>query len=144
MANDNIASTYEGSATMSDIEGRLRRGCADMTGLCQGSLGAAVASSQAAICGAQEITGALLAFLQSRAKDGLTAGQQLATCDSPAAAAEIQLEYTKAMLQAWADEFARLHALTGKIMADVWVPAKDRAVVVPEIGLNPGAGTLAA
>jgi hypothetical protein len=144
MANDNITSTHEVSATMSEIEGRLRRGCADMTALCQGNLGAALASGQAAICGAQEVTGALLAFLQSRTKDSLTAGQQLAACGSPAAAIEIQLEYSKAMLQAWADEFARLHALTGKIMTDVWVPAKGRAAVVPEIGVTPGAGALAA
>lgn len=144
MATDNITSTYEGPATIREIEGGLRRGCADMTALCQGSLGAAVASSQAAICGAQEVTGALLACLQSRTKDSLTAGQQLAACDSPAAVIEIQLEYTKAMLQAWADEFARLHALTGKIMTDVWAPAKGRAVRVPEIGVNRGTGALAA
>ena len=128
MASDNITSMQEVASATRDVEGRLRQGCADMTALCRGNLGAAVASSQAAICGAQEITATLLAFLQSRAKDGLAASQQLAACDSPDALVEVQLECAKAMLQAYADEFERLHALAGRILADVLVPVRSRAM----------------
>jgi hypothetical protein len=131
MASDNITSMQEVAMSTRELEGELRRSCADMTALCRGSIGAAMASSQAAICGVQEITAMLLAFLQSRAKDGLAAGQQLAACGSPEAAVEVQLEYASAMLQAYTDEFGRLHALTGKILADVLVPVQSRAVVAP-------------
>jgi hypothetical protein len=131
MASDNITSMQEIASATRDVEGRLRQGCADMTALCRGNVSAAMASSQAAIYGVQEITSTLLAFLQSRAKDSLAAGQQLAGCDSPEALLEVQVEYAKAMLQAYSDEFARLHALTGKMLADVLVPVQRRAVLVP-------------
>jgi hypothetical protein len=131
MPNDNITSMQDIAAPKREVEGKLRRGSADMMALCRGNVGAAVASSQAAICGAQEITATLLAFLQSRAKDGLTAGQQLAACGSPEAAIEVQLEYARAMLQAYTDEFGRLHALTGKILADILQPVRS-PVVAPE------------
>jgi hypothetical protein len=144
MASDNITSMQEVATSTREVEAGLRRGYADMTALCRGNLGAAVASSQAAICGAQEITATLLAFLQSRAKDGLAAGQRLAACDSPEAAIEVQLEYAKAMLQAYTDEFDRLHALTGKILADVLVPVRSRAVLAPATRAATGAAALAA
>jgi hypothetical protein len=131
MASDHVISMREVAAPMLEIEGGLRRGCADMTALCRGNVGAAMASSQAVIGGLQEITSTLLAFLQSRTKDSLAAGQQLAACDSPEAVIEVQIEYAKTMLQAYSDEFARLHALTGKILADVLVPVRSRAVLVP-------------
>jgi hypothetical protein len=131
MPNDNITSMQDVATPKREVEGKLRQGSADMMVLCRGNIGAAVASSQAAICGAQEITATLLAFLQSRAKDGLTAGQQFAACGSPEAAIEVQLEYAKAMLQAYTDEFGRLHALTGKILADILQPVRS-PVVSPE------------
>jgi hypothetical protein len=129
MASDNISSMQEVATSTRDLEGKLRQGTAEVTALYRGSIGAAMASSQAAICGVQEITATLLAFLQSRAKDRLAAGQWLAACGSPEAVIEVQLEYAKSMLQAYTDEFGRLHALTGKILADVLVPARNRAVV---------------
>src|SRR5262245_9547191 len=107
MASDNITSMQEVAASTRELEG-LSQG-ADMTALCRGSIGAAMASGQAAICGLQEITAMRLAFLQSRAKDGLAASQQLAACRSPEAVAEVQLEHARAMLQAYTGEFARLH-----------------------------------
>jgi hypothetical protein len=131
MLNDNITSMQDVAPPKREVEGKLRQGSPDMMALCRGNIGAAVASSQAAVCGAQEITAMLLAFLQSRAKDGLTAGQQLAACGSPEDAIEVQLEYAKAMLQAYTDEFGRLHALTGKILADILQPVRS-PVVSPE------------
>jgi hypothetical protein len=139
MASDNITSMQEAATSKREVESGLRRGYADVTALCRVNIGAAVASSQAAACGAQEITATLLAFLQSRAKDGLAAGQQLAACDSPEALIEVQLECAKAMLQAYADEFDRLHALTGKILADVLVPVRSRAVLAPATRTASGA-----
>lgn len=121
MANDNVTG-------MQGIEDGLRRGCADLTALCGGNLGALIASSQAAFCGAQEVNGELLALLQSRAKDGLVAGQQLAACGSPEAVVEVQLEFAKAMLQAGTDELGRLHALTGKVLAEIMAPSRGRAL----------------
>jgi len=128
MASDNITSMQQAATSKREAGFEPARGCADMTALCRVNLGAAVASSQAAVCGAQEITATLLAFLQSRAKDGLAASQQLAACDSPEALVEVQLECAKAMLQAYADEFERLHALAGRILADVLVPVRSRAM----------------
>ena len=144
MASDNVTSMQEVATSTQEIEGRLRRGCADMAALSRGNIGAAMASSQAAICGVQEITATLLAFLQSRAKDSVAAGQQLAACDSPEALIEVQLEYAKAMLQAYTDEFARVHALTGKILADVLVPVRSRAVAASGTGARTSVDALAA
>ena len=143
MASDDSASIPEASSTRQAGDGLGQRYAA-MTALQRGGIGAAMASSQAAMCGAQEITARLLAFLQSRAKDGLAAGQQLAACRSPEAVLEVQLEYAKAMLQAYTDEFGRLHALSGRILSDVLVPTRRRAVMLPRATPATGADALAA
>jgi hypothetical protein len=130
MASDNITSMQEAATSPRAAEPGLQRGYADMTALYRGNLGAAMAASQAAICGAQEMAATLLAFLQSRTKDSLAAGQRLAACRSPEAVVEVQLECAKAMLQAYTDEFGRLHALTGRILADVLVPVRRPPVHV--------------
>jgi hypothetical protein len=132
MPSDNITSLLE---TAEAVPGR---GDADMMALCRHSIGAAMASSQAAVCGVQEVTLTLLAFLQSRAKDSLAASQQLAACRSPEALVEVQLEYLKAMLQAYTDEFGRLHGLAGSILTDVVVPAQARVVAVPQTRVSVG------
>jgi hypothetical protein len=142
MPSDTITSLPEAARTTA--EAGPGRSDVDMMALCRNNVGAAMASSQAAICGVQEITSTLLAFLQSRAKDSLAAGQQLAVCESPEALVEVQLECLKAMLQAYADEFDRLHGLAGKILADVPVPVRSRALVIPGPTARSGADTLAA
>jgi hypothetical protein len=144
MASDNITSMPEVATSPPAAEPGLQRGYADMTALCRGNLGAAMAASQAAICGAQEIAATLLAFLQSRAKDSLAAGQQLAACRSPEAVVEVQLECAKATLHAYTDEFGRLHALTGRILADVLVPGRRPPVHVAAARAATGAEQLAA
>jgi hypothetical protein len=143
MASDNITS-MPAASSIRDGAGRVPRGYAEITALQRGSIGAVLASSQAAMCGVQEMTSSLLAFVQSRAKDGLAAGQQFAACRSPEAVLEVQLDCAKAMLQAYTDEFGRLHALTGKILADILVPVRRRAVAMPESGADSRAGPLAA
>jgi hypothetical protein len=144
MTSDNITSMQDAAASTRAIDGTNCPACADMAALSRGSIGAALASGQAAICGMQEVTATLLAFLQSRVKDGLAASQQLAACDSPEALIEVQLECAKATLQAYADEFGRLHALTGKILADVLVPVRSRAAVGRKTAAEAGADALAA
>jgi hypothetical protein len=117
---------------------------AEAAALVQGGVAALLASGQAMLNGGQAMHGALLAFLQSRAKDGLAVGQQLAACRSPEAVLEVQLEYGKAMLQAYTDEFGRLHALTGRILADVLVPLRRGAVAAPEASAERRSDALAA
>jgi hypothetical protein len=131
MVSDNVTSMQEVATAARAAEGGRNRGYADMTALLRGNIGAAMASSQAVVCGAQEMTATLLAFLQSRAKDGLAASQQLAACRSREAVLEVQLECAQAMLQAYADEFGRLHALSSRILADVLVPVQRRPARVP-------------
>jgi hypothetical protein len=63
----------------------------------------------------------MLAFWQSRLKDGLATGQRLLECGSPQGALEIQLDYTKAALQAYLDQSTKItglltHALTDSLM----------------------------
>jgi hypothetical protein len=142
MPSDNIASMPELARDTAAAE--QGRGDVDMAALWRDNVGAAMASSQAAVCGIQEITSTLLAFLQSRAKDGLAASQQLAACESPEALVEVQLECLKAMLQAYTDEFGRLHGLAGKILADLLVPTQARAVAVPGTIARASVGALAA
>lgn len=136
MPSDNIASMPELARDTAAAE--QGRGDVDLAALWRDNVGAAMASSQAAVCGIQEITSTLLAFLQSRAKDGLAASQQLAACESPEALVEVQLECLKAMLQAYTDEAGRLHALTGRILADVLVPAQRDLAVRASAGRSAG------
>lgn len=123
MAVDNITS-------IDAAETKLRQGYADMTAMCQDNFNAVMAAGQAAISGFQAVNAELLAFLQSRAKDGLATGQRLAECGSPEMAIEVQLDYTKFALQAYIDEVGKLNELTGRVLVDVMAPLKDRADVV--------------
>jgi hypothetical protein len=84
-------------------------------------LTAFMSAGQALLDGCQAINAEMLAFWQSRLKDGLTTGQQLLECGSPQSAWEIQLDYTKAALQAYLDQSTRIaglltHALTDGLM----------------------------
>ena len=128
MASDNVTSLQEAAPPVSGIDGEVRRGLSDMAGLCRGTAGGAIASGQALACGSQEVTATLLAFWQSLAKDTVAATQQLAACSSPEAVVEVQFEYATAILQAWSDEFDRLHALGGRILADTLVPVRRRTL----------------
>ena len=60
------------------------------------------------ISGYQTMNAVLLAFMQSRAKEGLATGQRLAECSSPQSAVEIQLDFAREALQAYADHLTRL------------------------------------
>jgi Phasin protein len=84
-------------------------------------LNAFMFAGQALIDGCQAIHAEMLAFWQSRLKDGLATGQRLLECGSPQGALEIQLDYTKAALQAYLDQSTKVtglltHALTDSLM----------------------------
>jgi hypothetical protein len=59
----------------------------------------------------QALNGEMLAFWQSRLKDGLATGARLLECTSFESALEIQLDHVKATLQACIDQSARVTAL---------------------------------
>jgi hypothetical protein len=84
-------------------------------------LNACMSAGQALIDGCQAINAEMLAFWQSRLKDRLATGQRLLECGSPQSALEIQLDYTKAALQAYLDQSTKIaglltHALTDSLM----------------------------
>lgn len=106
MAADNVM-------VMEQATDQMRSDQAEVAQLYQGYLGALLASGQAMVGSCQTVQGALLAFLQSRAKESLAAGQRLAECGSPQSALEIQLDFAGEALQAYADQ---VHTL-GRIMS---------------------------
>jgi hypothetical protein len=60
----------------------------------------------------QMVTAEVLAFWQSRLKEGLGTGHRLLECRSPEGALEIQLDYAKAALQAYVDQAAKIATVT--------------------------------
>ncbi len=84
-------------------------------------LSALMSAGQALVDGCQAINAEMLAFWQSRLKDGLATGQRLLECGSPQTALEIQLDYAKTALQAYLDQSTKIvgllsHALTEGVM----------------------------
>ena len=96
--------------------------------LVQAGMAALLASGQAMLNGGQAMHGALLAFLQSRAKETLAASQRLAECGSPQDALVIQLDFASESLQAYADQFARLSKLAADACDAGLQPLHGRAV----------------
>jgi hypothetical protein len=91
-------------------------------------LAALLASSQAMLSGSQAMHGAMLAFLQSRAKEALAAGQRLAECGSPSDALEIQLDFAREALKAYAAQFVRLGELAGEAVNASVRPLRGHAI----------------
>lgn len=88
-------------------------------------LSAFMSAGQALIDGCQAINGEILAFWQSRLKDGLATGQRLLECGSPQGALEIQLDYTKAALQAYLDQSTRIAGLLTHAWTDSLMPQRS-------------------
>lgn len=101
---------------------------AEAAELAKTSVAALIASGQAMLSGGQAMHGALLAFMQSRAKESLAASQRLAECGSPQDALTIQLDFTREALQAYADQFARLSGLAAEALNASVQPLHGRAV----------------
>jgi hypothetical protein len=117
MATDNVTSFEQ-------VEDTVRQGYADAATMYKGQIEALLSSTQALMTGCQAINAASLGFLQSRLKDGLDTFGRLAGCHSPESAIEIQLDFTKAAVQAYVDQFARLGEITGQAMNDGIAPFK--------------------
>jgi hypothetical protein len=125
MAADNVMSIEQ-------MEAQARTGYADVAALCKGNLDALMASSQALIGGYQTMHAVLLAFLQSRAKEGLATSKRLAECGSPQSALEIQLDFAREALQAYADQFNTLGKVTREALNGCAVPLKRRLDAISE------------
>lgn len=120
MAADNVTSIER-------VEDKVREGYADWSDMYKANLAACVASNQAMITGWQSLSAELLAFLQSRMKGGLEAGQRFAACTSPESAVEIQVEYGRSALQAYADESRRIGEMLGKVVTETIEPLRTQA-----------------
>ena len=95
----------------------------------QGTLYAAgfnrlVAAGHALIDGCQAASVEMFAFWQSRLKESLGTGQRLLECDSAEGVLEIQLEYARAALQAYADHSTRIAGLASRSLARANEPAR--------------------
>lgn len=90
----------------------------DYAALYQGSIDTVMAANQALIGGAQAIGAEMLAFWQSRLKEGLATGHRLTECASPQDATELQLEYLKAAWQAYADQGTKVAGLLVRATTD--------------------------
>ncbi len=123
MAADNVM-------PIPQMEDEVRAGYADLAALYQGNLEALMASSQTLIGGCQTVTATVLAFAQSRAKEGLATGKRLAECGSPNHAAEIQLEFARATLQAYADQLSQLGEITRQLLSETCAPFERRLEAV--------------
>jgi hypothetical protein len=133
MAADNVTSIQQ-------VQDQVRDGYADLAALYKGNVEAMMASNQALVGGWQTVTAALLAFLQSRAKEGLATGQRLAECGSPGRAAEIQLDFARETVQAYADQLNQLGNTVRQVLNDAYLPFARRV----EAGRRSAADSVAA
>lgn len=116
--------------SIEQVGDQVRQGYTDLAAMYKGNFDAMMAAGQAMVSGVQTLNAEMLAFLQSRVKDGLATTQRLAECQSPQTAIELQLDYGKAMLQAYIDEFDKVTQLSGKVMTDTFTPLKTRTEAV--------------
>jgi len=66
----------------------------------------------------------MLAFWQSRLKEGLATGQHLLECDSAEGAMEVQLDFAKAAIQAYVDQSIKIGDLASRSLARMCEPVK--------------------
>jgi hypothetical protein len=92
-----------------------------------------VSAGHAVIDGCHAISMEMIAFWQSRLKEGIATGQRLLACDSAEAALEVQLDYAKAAVQAYVDQSAKIGDLVSRSLARVGEP--DRPAAAPTTAL---------
>lgn len=90
----------------------------DNGALYQGSIDTLMATNQALIGGAQAIGTEMLAFWQSRLKEGFATGNRLTECRSTQDAAEIHLEHLRAAWQAYLDHGTKVAELAVRAATD--------------------------
>jgi hypothetical protein len=81
------------------------------------ALSGMVVASHELVVGIQAITAEMLAFWQSRMKEGMVTVQRLLQCSSAEGALEIHLDYAKGALQAYLDQTAKIGAVTAHSLA---------------------------
>ena len=102
--------------------------------LCASEFNAMVAASHELVVGAQAITAEMLAFWQSRVKEGMVAVQRLLECRSVESAVEIHLDHAKGALQAYLDQFAKVGAVATRSLAHphaIVKPGREEAMAPP-------------
>jgi hypothetical protein len=87
-----------------------------------GDLNALMFAGHTLIDGCQAVNAEMLAFWQSRLKDGLATGRRLLECGSAEGAWEIQLDYAKAALQAYVDQSTKIAGLVTHTLTDSLLP----------------------
>jgi hypothetical protein len=93
-----------------------------------------VAASHELVVGAQAITAEMLAFWQSRVKEGMVAVQRLLECRSVESAVEIHLDHAKGALQAYLDQSAKIGAAATRSLARphaIVKPVSEEALAPP-------------
>jgi hypothetical protein len=85
-------------------------------------LNAFMSAGQGLLDGCQAVHAEMLAFWQSRLKDGLATGQRLLESGSPQSALEIQLDYAKTALQAYTDQSTKIAGLLSHAWTDSLTP----------------------
>jgi hypothetical protein len=88
-----------------------------------------MSANDAVIDGCHAISMEMLAFWQSRLKEGMATGQRLLACASAEGALEVQLDYAKAAIQAYVDQSAKIGDLVSRSLARIGEP--DRPATAP-------------
>jgi phasin family protein len=113
--------------SIEQVEDKMRQGYADMATLQKGNFESVLASSQAMINGYQALSTELLAFVQSRMKEGMEFGKRLASCQSPESAIEANSEFVKGAIKAYTEELRTLGDLGGRMTRETFAPLQERA-----------------
>lgn len=112
------------------VEGDMRKGYAEMQGLYHDGFEALMASNKAMMNGYQSLVGEMLAFSQAQMKDGAEVMKRIAAAGTFDAAAKVQAEYMRDVLQAYADEFKKLGSMTEALTKDVFAPIQKQSEAV--------------
>lgn len=81
------------------------------------ALSGMVVASHELVVGVQAVTAEMLAFWQSRMKEGMVTVQRLLQCSSAEGALEIHLDYAKGALQAYLDQTVKIGSVTAQSLA---------------------------
>ena len=113
-------------APLQEVGAGVRSGVENGAEFYRDNLNAIMASNHAMIRGYQAVSAEALAFLQSRLKETLEAGQRLAACRRPEDAFETQVEFMRASFEAYADEFKRMAEVSGRVFGESLAPLASR------------------
>jgi hypothetical protein len=96
----------------------------DQAALYAAGFNSLMSAGHAVVDGYHAVSMEMLAFWQSRLKEGIATGQRLLECDSAESALEVQLEYAKGAIQAYVDQSAKIGDLVSRSLARVGEPGR--------------------